>query len=89
MPVAIANLKFKIISTFLANRLDQINNCHNLCLTKAFVKGRNIKNCICLTPETINVLHKKTFRGNLALKIDIAKAFETIDWNFLLKVSKT
>lgn len=31
-------------------------------------------------------LIKKTFGGNLALKIDISKAFDTLNWNFLLKV---
>jgi hypothetical protein len=55
---------------------------------RGFIKGRSIKDCICLTSEAINVLHKKTFGGNLALKIDIAKAFDTLDWSFLLKVVK-
>ncbi|PNY03410.1 ribonuclease H [Trifolium pratense] len=36
--------------------------------------------------EAINLLHKKTFCGNLALKIDISKAFDTLNWSFLLKV---
>jgi hypothetical protein len=31
-------------------------------------------------------LSKKSFAGNLALKIDIKKAFDTLDWNFLLSV---
>jgi hypothetical protein len=32
------------------------------------------------------LLHNKSFGGNLALEIDITKAFDTLDWNFLLKV---
>ncbi|PNX66539.1 ribonuclease H, partial [Trifolium pratense] len=28
----------------------------------------------------------KQFKGNLALKIDIQKAFDTLEWSFLLKV---
>lgn len=56
---------------------------------RGFIKGRSIKDCICLTSEVINVLHKKTFGRNLALKVDMAKAFDTIDWSFLLKVLKT
>jgi hypothetical protein len=42
---------------------------------RGFIKGREIKDCICLTSEGINLLH----RGNLALKVDIAKAFDTLD----------
>jgi len=34
------------------------------------------------------MLHKKSHRGNLAIKIDIAKAFDTVDWIFLIKVLK-
>jgi len=32
---------------------------------------------------------KKSFGRNLALKIDIYKAFDTIEWSFLLRVLKS
>lgn len=28
----------------------------------------------------------RAFRGNLSMKIDVKKAFDTMDWNFFLKV---
>lgn len=34
----------------------------------------------------VNLLDYKTFGGNLALKLDIKKAFDIVDWDFLLKV---
>jgi len=34
------------------------------------------------------LLTKKQFGGNIAIKVDIRKAFETIDWNFLIAVLK-
>ncbi|MCI71285.1 RNA-directed DNA polymerase (Reverse transcriptase), partial [Trifolium medium] len=34
-------------------------------------------------------MHNKAYGGNLALKIDIAKAFDTLEWPFLLKVLKS
>lgn len=37
-----------------------------------------------LTYEAVNLLHKKAYGGN----IDIAKAFDTLEWSFLLKVLK-
>lgn len=36
------------------------------------------------TFEAINLLDNKIYGGNLALKFDIRKAFDTIDWEFLL-----
>jgi len=54
-----------------------------------FIHQRNIKDCLCIASEATNLLHKKSFEGNLALKIDITKAFDTLEWPFLLKVLKT
>ncbi|XP_058757247.1 uncharacterized protein LOC131630489 [Vicia villosa] len=52
---------------------------------KDFIAGRNIKDGICLTSEVINILGNKSFSGNVTLKIDIAKAFDTLNWDFILK----
>ena len=38
--------------------------------------------------EGVNLLNKTYFGGNMALKIDIRKAFNTVDWNFILDVLK-
>lgn len=35
------------------------------------------------------MMEKKIFRGNIALKIDIKKAFNTVDWKFMLQVLHT
>jgi len=85
-PIAIENFKFKIISKILADRLAKIMPAITSVQQRGFIKGRSIKDCICLTSEAINLLHKKSYGGNLALKVDIAKAFDTLDWNFLLQV---
>jgi hypothetical protein len=53
---------------------------------RGFIHGRQMKDCICVTSENIYLTHKKSFGGNLALKIDISKAFDTLDWGFLLMV---
>jgi len=73
--IALANFKFKIISKVLADRLSQIIPSLISKEQRGFIKGRNIKDCIALTSEAINVLDKKCFGGNLALKIDVSKAF--------------
>jgi hypothetical protein len=43
---------------------------------------------VIIASEAVNVLSKKSYAGNIALKIDISKAFDTLDWNFLLAVLK-
>jgi hypothetical protein len=52
----------------------------------SFVKGRNIVHCIATASEGINVLDNKSFGGNMALKVDIRKAFDTMDWGFILEI---
>jgi len=38
--------------------------------------------------EAINALHKKTYGGNMALKIYVRKVFDNLNWTFLLHVLK-
>lgn len=52
----------------------------------AFVPGRNISECITLVSENMHLLNKKIFGGNAAIRLDIAKAFDTLSWDFLLSV---
>lgn len=85
-PIAMANFKFKIISKVLADRLAIIAPYIISVNQRGFVKGRSIVDCICSASEGINLLDKRSFGGQIAMKIDIKKAFDTIDWTFLVKV---
>jgi len=85
-PIALANFKYKIITKILADRLASIMPIIISTEKKGFIRGRQIKDYICLASEAINQLHKKSFGGNLAFKVDIAKAFDTMEWPFLLRV---
>jgi len=86
--IAMTNFKFKILSKILADRLAQVLPHIISKEQRGFIKGKQIKECICLTSKAINMLHNKSFGGILAIKINIAKAFDTIDWSFLIKVFK-
>jgi hypothetical protein len=88
-PIAMANFKFKVISKIIADRLAQVLPSFISKEQRGFIKGRNIRDCICLASEAANLLHNKAFGGNLALKIDITKAFDTLDWSFLIKVLRS
>lgn len=78
-PIALANFEFKIITKVLAGRLAQIAPKIVSPQQKGFVKGRSIKECICVASEAANLLDYKAFGENLALKLDIRKAFDTLD----------
>ncbi|XP_040369301.1 uncharacterized protein LOC112185960 [Rosa chinensis] len=52
----------------------------------AFVLGRNISDYIMTTSECLNMLDSKCYGGNIAIKADITKAFDTLSRGFLLHV---
>ncbi|KAK3183588.1 hypothetical protein Dsin_030874 [Dipteronia sinensis] len=84
--IVLSNLLFKIFSKLLADRLAQIAarivSPHQF----GFIRDRHIEDCIALASECVNVMYKKCYGGNLAMKIDIRKAFDTLDWSFLRRV---
>lgn len=87
-PISLANYQFKIITKVIAARLAKIAPKIISVNQRGFISGRSILDCICLASEAVNLLDKKCFGGNMALKIDIKKAFDTSYWCFLLKVLK-
>jgi len=88
-PIALANFKFKIITRIIADRLAAIMP-HLISKEQIrFIRSRQIRDCICTTFEAVNMLSNKAFGGNITFKIDIAKAFDTLDWSFLLRVLTT
>lgn len=51
--------------------------------------GRNILYCILATSECFNLLDKKCFEGNVAIKADITKALDTLSRDFFIQVLET
>ncbi|KAK3221689.1 hypothetical protein Dsin_008714 [Dipteronia sinensis] len=49
-------------------------------------RDRHVEDCIAFTSDCVNVLYKKCYGGNVAMKIDFRKAFDTLDWKFLCRV---
>jgi len=84
--IVVANFKFKIISKILADRLALVIARIISPNQYGFVQGRQIQDCISIVSEAINML-SKTVRGcNVAYKVDIHKAFDTLSRKFLLLV---
>ncbi|KAK3193488.1 hypothetical protein Dsin_024798 [Dipteronia sinensis] len=85
-PIVLSNFLFKISSKISADRLARIAAMIVCPYQFGFIRDRHIEDCIALAVDCVNVLHKKCHGGNLAMKIDIHKAFDTLDWYFLRRV---
>jgi len=85
-PISLANFQFKIVTEIIVDRLVGITMRIIYVEQRGFIRDHNIFECVILTSEAINLLKKRQYGGNVALKFDIAKAFDTLDWNFLIAV---
>jgi len=86
LPISLANFQFKIVTKILAGHLAIICMRITSPEQRGFVRDRNISDCVILAYEMINLLTKNQFRGNIVIKVDIRKAFDTLDWKFLIAV---
>lgn len=83
-PVSCCNVLYKVVSKVIANRLkDMLPQCisHN---QSAFIKDRLLVENILLATEIVKDYHKEDVPPRCAMMIDIAKAFDSINWDFLL-----
>ncbi|CAL9019993.1 unnamed protein product, partial [Prunus brigantina] len=84
-PISLCNYSYKIISKVMANRLKQfipeiISPAQN-----AFVPNRQIQDNILLAHEAFHLLklRKSTKLYELGMKLDMNKAYDRVEWNFL------
>ena len=84
-PISLCNVIYKIISKILVSSLKPFMDMLITPYQNAFIQGRNITNNILLAHEIFDTLRKKKGRkkGYGALKIDMCKAYDRVNWNFL------
>lgn len=81
-PINLINSTLKIISKLLASRLSKVMNLLVNAEQSVFMKGRCILDNIATAEELIFSIHKRRTSGHI-LKVDFAKAFDIVDWEFL------
>lgn len=82
-PISLINSTLKIISKLLATRLGSVLDMLVDNAQSAFLKGRCILDNVAIAEELIYSMQKRKIPG-LILKMDFAKAFDLVDWDFLL-----
>lgn len=87
-PIACCNVLYKVVSKILANRLKIILPKVIVENQFAFVKGRLMMENVLLASELVKDYHKDTTSPRCAMKIDISKAFDSVQWSFSAEQSK-
>ncbi|XP_057779860.1 uncharacterized protein LOC130998459 [Salvia miltiorrhiza] len=82
-PIVLGNFFFKVITKILASRLNAVAAAIVSANQFGFISGRSIQECILLASEGVNCMERSIQGRNMALKVDIRKAFDTLSWDFV------
>lgn len=84
-PISLMNAVMKLITKTLTLWIKKVMNTLISDAQSAFIKGRQISDCILLASEVYHCLKLRKNKG-VIFKVDFEKAFDCINWDFLFKV---
>lgn len=88
-PTSLCNVYYKIISKIIATLLERFLPRMISEHQSTFVPGRLIQDNSIMAHEIFHALNvKKGRKGNMALKIDMSKAYDRMEWNLILLALK-
>ncbi|OMO86355.1 reverse transcriptase [Corchorus capsularis] len=86
-PISLCNTIYKLVTNILVLRLRPFLNKLICPLQSSFIPGRQGIDNVVIVQELIHTMKKtKGARGWMAIKIDLEKAFEKLEWGFIRKV---
>jgi hypothetical protein len=84
-PISLCNTFYKILTKILIGRIKPLLDKIISNTQKGFVPGRQILDAAITTHEIIHSMDKCRAPG-MAFKLDISKAYDKVNWSFLLKI---
>ncbi|WKA08253.1 hypothetical protein VitviT2T_025991 [Vitis vinifera] len=84
-PISLLGRLYKLLAKVLANRLKKVIGKVVSPAQNAFVMGRRILDASLIANETIDLWQKRKEKGVIC-KLDIEKAYDSMNWQFLMKV---
>uniref|UniRef100_A0A803PI64 Reverse transcriptase domain-containing protein n=1 Tax=Cannabis sativa TaxID=3483 RepID=A0A803PI64_CANSA len=87
-PISLCNVIYKIVSKCLVARLSGVMDLVISDTQSAFIKDRLIHDNAIIGYESLHCMRKNRFQngGKMALKLDMAKAYDRVEWLFLSAV---
>ncbi|KAL5550690.1 hypothetical protein UlMin_000866 [Ulmus minor] len=86
-PISLCNVLYKIISKMLGNRLRRIMGTIISKEQSTFIPGRLILDNAIIGFECLHAIkRRKTKKNYLALKLNMAKAYNRVEWDFIQRV---
>lgn len=84
-PIALCNVYYKVISKLLSLRLKPMLHYTISENQSAFIPGRAISDNVLITHEILHYLKttKSMKRGSMAVKSDMSKAYDRLEWGFI------
>ncbi|KAA3465999.1 reverse transcriptase [Gossypium australe] len=83
--ISLCNVLYKLVAKMIINRFREVLES---CIDNAqssFVPGRLVLYNVLLAYEILHTLHHKKVgkKGSMAVKLDMSKAYDTVEWDFL------
>ena len=81
-PISLCNLLYKITSKIIANRMKLDLSKHISPEQYGFLPSRSIHDAIAVAQDILHSIHSEK-REEMILKVDLYKAYDTLDWSYI------